>query len=440
MLNNSILPLFKQCLLLVMLLVPVLQLQASEKSSSMLFNKDKSLIYSANFDAGSVSIIDKRSGKLLSENSIGRDIRRIALSADNKLLLASDYLGDKLILLDASDLSVINEVTTEARPFSIVFDKQHQQFYAVSFEKHKLLIINRDGEITDQITIAETPRGLALTDDGRLLITHALTGELSIYDVTSAKPKLNKVLQLVDTEQNDTLSVPQGKPRLLDNIAISPDGTQAWLPHLLWSFGHEFQFQSTVFPAISIIDLTKGKEVELKQQRKLLFKQINIIESGNNQRIVANPHDAAFSEDGKKVIISTAGSEDLIVFDLSRQGKSNKKRHRRKKFQGGVKATQIYRNVPGDNPKALLISEQNLYVQKAMSLDISQFDIGKPGPFSKVKVTNADFAQLVKQDPVLPQMRLGKTLFNSANTAKGGQYPVAGDFWMSCNSCHIDGF
>jgi len=440
MLNKLQTMLLKTFLFFIALLMLALPVQASEKSSSMLFNKDRTLIYSANFDAGSVSIIDKQNGKLLSEKTIGRDIRRIALSADNKLLLASDYLGDKLVLLDANDLSVINEVATEARPFSTIFDKKNQQFYAVSFEKHKLMVINREGQITAQLDIAQTPRGLALTDDGRLLITHALTGELSIYDVTTATPKLNKVLQLLDSEANATLSVPQGKPRLLDNIAISPDGSQAWLPHLLWSFGHDFQFQSTVFPAISIIDLTKGKEAELKQQRKLLFKQINIIESGNNLRIVANPHDAAFTDDGKKVIISTSGSEDLIVFDLSRQGKSNKKRHRRKKFQGGVKATQIFRNIPGDNPKAVLISGQELYVQKAMSLDISEFDIGKPGPFSKVKLKTAEFAALVSEDPVTPQMRLGKTLFNSANTAEGGEYPVAGDFWMSCNSCHLDGF
>ena len=215
---------------------------------------------------------------------------------------------------------------------------------------------------------------------------------------------------------------------MLDNIAISPDGKEAWLPHLLWSFGHDFQFQSTVFPAISIIDLTKGQEAERTQERKLLFKQINIIESGNRVRIVSNPHDAAFSPDGKKVVISAAGSEDLIVFDLSRQGKSNKKRHRRKKFQGGVKATQIYRNVPGDNPRAILIAGAALYVQNAMSLDIAKFDLGKAGPFSKVKLNQAEFSHLVDADPLPEQLRLGKTLFNTANTREGGDFPMAGDF------------
>ena len=69
MLKNSTIILFKQCALLFTLLLLISPLQASQKSSSMLFNKDNTRIYSANFDAGSVSIIDKQSGKLLYEKT-----------------------------------------------------------------------------------------------------------------------------------------------------------------------------------------------------------------------------------------------------------------------------------------------------------------------------------------------------------------------------------
>lgn len=412
----------------------------SEKSSSMLFSQEKTLIISANFDAGSVSILDRKTGALVNESTIGRDIRRIALTNDGKLLLATDYLNDQVVLLDAKTLQTKQVTAVSSRPFGVVFDALNQQFYVTSFERDKLLVINRQGEITQTLETASTPRGLALTDDGRLLVTHSLSGQVSIYDVTKKQPKLTKTIQLVDSEADSVKTNPQGKPRLLDNIVISPDGTQAWLPHVLWSFGHDFQFQSTVFPTISLLDLTVGDEHEIIDERKQLFKQINIIESGNRVRIVSNPHDGAFTDDGKKVIFTLAGSEDLMVFDLSRQGKKNKKRHRRKKFQGGVKAIQIYRNVPGNNPRGLLINGRELYVQNAMSLDIAKFDTGAAGPFAKVKLTQANFADLVKADPLPKQLREGKTLFNSANMADSPNFPMAGDFWMSCNSCHLDGF
>jgi len=412
-------------------------------SRSILMTHNKTQIISANFDAGSISLIQRDTGEITVERKVGRDIRRIALSDNTSKpkLLASDYLGEQLILLDANSLEIIRKISVPSRPFGVLFNPELQVFYAVSFEESKLLVISLDGEILSTLSTESTPRGLSLSNDQRLLVTHAMTGQISIYNVDTQKPQLRKVIQLRDSPINENKTVSQGKPRLLDNIAISPDGKTAWLPHVLWSFGHDFQFQSTVFPAVSILDISeKGSEHEVLDERKQLFKQINIIENGNKTRIVSNPHDVVFTEDGKKVILSLAGSEDLMVFDLSRQGRKNKKRHRRKKFQGGVKATQIFRNVPGNNPRGLLVDGKNLFVQNAMTLDLVKFDIGKAGPFSRLKLLNAKFADLVKNDPVPEQLRLGKTLFNNANTADYPENAMAGDFWMSCNSCHFDGF
>jgi len=412
---------------------------AENKSRSLDFSRDKQHIISANFDAGSMSLIARDSGKITKQQMLGQDIRRFAV-ANNGMLLASDYLGDQLVLVDAKTLVIHKRIPVPSRPFGVIYDSGNDQFYVTSFEQAKLLVITADGNLISTSETEPTPRGLAMTNDGRLLVTHAMTGQLSIFDVNGDKPQLKRVISLSDTPSDSKRSVPQGKPRLLDNIAISPDGKTAWLPHVLWSFSQNFQFQSTVFPAVSIIDLTRDHEHELVERRKQLFKQINIVGNGNKTRIVSNPHDVTFSQDGKKVIISLAGSEDLMVFDLSRVRKKSKKRHRRKKFQGGVKATQIYRNVPGNNPKGLLIDGRELLVQKAMSLDITTFDIGGVGPFAKLKLKQADYAKLVERDPLSQQMRRGKTLFNSANSADNPNFPMAGDFWMSCNSCHFDGF
>ncbi len=433
---------FRRCLKFISLctLVVFQPAYSADKSTSIRWSQDKSKIYSSNFDGGSVSIIDRYSGDLIKETILGKDIRRLAFNSDQSRLLASDYLADELILLDAETLEEKQRVKTPARPFAVLFDDKNNQFYATAFEGRKLLVISKEGEITQTIDTADTPRGLALTNDQRLLMTHALSGEVSIYDVSTATPALSRIIKLVDTPVDKKRTTPQGKPRLLDNIAISPDGSRAWLPHVLWSFTQNFQFQSTVFPAISILDLTPGDEKEITEERKQLFRQINIVESGNKTRIVSNPHDAVFADDGKKLFVSLAGSEDLMVFDLSRQGKKNKKRHRRKKFQGGVKATQIYRNIPGDNPRGLLIEGQDLFVQNAMSLDLVKFNTGAPGPFGKAKPVKPDFASLVGNDPLTGDMRLGKTLFNNANPTDYPDFPMTGDFWMSCNSCHFDGF
>jgi len=444
-------------LISVFVLWPIGQAVAAESSSSIINNSNGSILYTANFDGGSITAINPNTVTNRREQVLGKDIRRLALNHDESQLLASDYLGGKIFWLDSESLKVEHELNVDGRPFGIVHDNQSQLYWLTLFEKSQLLALNEHGHIVYRLDTLETPRGLALTSDKRLLVSHAMTGQVSIYDVSASsqseeKAKLIKVIQLASLENEDEF-VSQGLPRMLDDIALSPDESEAWLPHLLWNFDHEFQFQSTIFPAVSILDLTPGQETERVSLRKELFKQINIIDNNNRTKIVSNPHDAEFSSDGSKVYITFSGSEDLVVFDRSRSmaasniGKTKRKKKRSKRRQGklsqGAKVTQILRNLPGDNPRGLLITsaanEENVYVQNAISQDI---DLITPavGNFGKAKVKQAALFNTVENDPLRPALRRGSRLFNLANNTDTAEFPMTGDFWMSCNSCHLDGF
>ena len=223
-------------------------------------------LVTANQSAGSVTLLERDSGKRMKEVQLGGDLRQLA-RADDGTLLVTDYSGDRLLLLD-DDLDLERAIPTGHRPYGVIFDPKRQWFWVTLFESARLQAYDTAGNLQLDTKTAETPRGLALTDDDRLLLTHAMTGQLAIYDLaklgnnakgatllktTLPKPRL---ITLAETH-SDTPSDSQGLPRLLDGIALSPDGSEAWLPHVLWSFDHPFQFQSTVFPVVSIIDLNE---------------------------------------------------------------------------------------------------------------------------------------------------------------------------------------
>ncbi|WP_417243079.1 hypothetical protein [Celeribacter sp.] len=408
-------------LALSLILVASAGLAANESGS--LVERD-GVLFSANNAAGSVSWVDQQTGTRLGEVRIGGDLRRLSLD-NGGVLAVTDLSGGRVVFVDWKTREIIREIQVGSRPFGVVFDPRNDLFWVTLFEDHALVAVHPQKGVLHRIATDDTPRGLALLSDGRLLVSHAMVGKVSVHDTTTLPPRNIVTIDLAQTQDTDEF-VSQGAPRLLDDIAVSPDESQAWLPHVLWNFDHLFQFQSTVFPAVSVLDLRPGHEAEQPGRRKQLFRQIALkdpvqtrFDGSPKTIIVSNPHDAAFSADGTRVFVTMAGSEDLVTFETG----------------GAGNATQILRHLPGTNPRGLVVSASEAFVQNAMSLDLTRLSVdGAP------HVEQAQFATLVDRDPVDPALRSGMTLFHAGNTDRPEGFPMTGDDWMSCQSCHVDGF
>lgn len=311
---------------LLAFLIPTLS-HSAVNSSALYLTKDTKYIYSANLDGGSVTKIDAKTGEKIFEKVLGSDIRRIAFKSDESIYGGvTDFMKNRVLFLNSNN-EILKTIKTKKidPPMQYFMMKKNRYFFVSIYEDNELWVIDdKSFEVLNKIKTDKTPRGLALTDDGRLLVSHAMIGMVSIYDSRSLARL--KTITLHST-QNDDEFVSQGKPRLLDDIEIKPDGKEAWLPpHVLWNFDHKFQFQSTVFPTVSVLSLENGFEKELTQKRKHLFKSINVQDNNNQTMIVSNPWDLAFSNDGSKAFVTLAGSEDIMVFNIGRSTGNAKKR------------------------------------------------------------------------------------------------------------------
>lgn len=416
--------------------------QGAVTSGSLILSADGQWVYSANAEAGTVSRLARQAPAERIERSLGRDIRQVALSAEGDVLAATGYLSDTLWLLDAHSLEVERHLTLGMRPYGVLFDAHNDWFWVTLFESHELVAVRADGRVERRIATEETPRGLALLSDGRLVVSHSMTGGLSLYDTRSAEvPRLDyRVLRATDHEDE---FVSQGLPRRLDDIAVAPDESELWLPHLLWNFDHPFQFQSTVFPAVSVVAIGADGLTEDLSRRKELFRQINLQDVAGRTQIVSNPVDAEFSPSGDKVFLTLAGSEDLLVFDRARAAAADQTRRSRrvgKLDQGGAQAVQLVRHLPGRQPTGLVVDGDTLLVQNRQSKTLTALTTGGDSPFARVRVTEAEFGRLSQGDALDAESRRGAELFHLGNTDRRPDYPMTGDFWMSCDSCHLDGF
>ncbi|HWO96263.1 MAG TPA: beta-propeller fold lactonase family protein [Bacillus sp. (in: firmicutes)] len=393
----------------------------SVHSDNMIWNEKGDTLYIANMDVNTVSIVDAKTKKVLEEIPVGKEPRQLTLSPDGKQLYVSCLYENQVDVISTKKKKVIDSIKTGIQPYGLVTSQNGDTLYVANYQTGTLSVIDTaDRKEKKEINIGDRPRTVTITKDGKkLYIPHYLDGSISVVD--TEKEKVVKKITLAASPDKPDRKKSQGMPNTIEQFVISPDGTKAFVPHLLTNIDTPIHFEETIFPAVSVIDLKKDEEII--GERKELFEEINILDVKNEAMIVSNPYDIAFQPDGSKAYVVMSGSEDLVVFDLTRGGN----------------ATQILRRIKGDNPRGIEMSKdgENLFVHNAMSHDLAVIQTGGQTPYARAKMTGQPI-KLIQKDSLSKDVREGKTMFYSANSDEFA-ISMTGNNWMSCASCHSDG-
>ncbi len=400
-------------------------------SSPVVYDFERGDVWTANGDVGTVSFVDIDQGRVLQEIQVGRDIRSVALSPDAVWLAAVDREGAAVTLLDAETHEVRRTIPLGTHPRAAVWDAANPRFLYVSLEDDgAVAVVDRTlGVLAQNIPVGPIPAGLAVSRlRPELYATHRIDARVTI--VNRDTRAVDGEVPLADQDADPDPKVPQGHPFAFESLALAPDGVEAWVPHELLAETHPFQFQSTVFPAVSVVDLSQLRTEVVTdpvsgtiQGRKVLFDAINVPDPKGNATIVSQPCAAAIHPNGVAAYALACGSEDLLVFDV---------------LSG--RAIDLVRNLPGDHPVGLALDTagDRAFVLADQSHTLVRLDLAG-GSLVKHPRLLGDPIPLVAKDPVDPEMRAGLTLFYRANSQKG-ELATTGNDWMACGSCHLDGF
>ncbi len=170
-------------------------------------------------------------------------------------------------------------------------------------------------------------------------------------------------------------------------------------------------FQSTVFPALTILDATGNQIARLSVQA-------NPGDGGAFGDVVSGPRAITFSADGGLAFVADTDSEDVLIVDTTAR----------------IEA-QIIRPLPGHLPEGIVWAGGEIYVQERNSEDVAAFIVGKSAAGISVTADGAAFPTLAA-DPMPATLRLGQKLFFSANS---DDVPVTQNHWVACASCHLEG-
>lgn len=390
-------------------------------SNNIIMNKAGSTIYTANIDVDTVTVVDRQTKQVTAEIPVGKAPEQITLSPDEKTLYVSCRYDNKIYIISTETEKVVDSIDVGIEPYGVVTSQDDNKLYVANYRSNIISVINLNSKkVESEIKVGDRPRSIAIAADGKkLYVNQYLDAAISVID--TEKDEVMKVIKLSGSPDQKDPKKSQGIPNALEQFVISPDGKKAWIPHLLTNIDTPIHFDETVFPAISVIDLTKDEEII--DERKELFNEINVKDKKNETIIVSNPYDVVFQPDGGKAYVVMSGSEDLVVVDLNRGGN----------------ATQILRRITGNNPRSAVISPdgEKIYVHNAMSHDLASISTGGNSPYARAKMEGENLP-LISNDSLSPLVREGKTIFYSANSDELAA-DITGNNWMSCITCHADG-
>jgi YVTN family beta-propeller protein len=402
-------------------------------SSSIAVSGDGGTIYVVNADSDSVSLLDANARALVAEISLAPSPpapdgngafapavmpRALALSPDGAALYVTGERSGALYAIDLATRGV-KSVAIGSEPIGVVVSADGRDvFVAISQDDAVVRVDAASLAVVARVQVANEPWALAWSpSDGALLVTHFLTPQLTAID--PATMTVTSLWPIPPTAPRGDRRLAHGQPRGLYDVAARPGSGELWVAHVMLGVDTaqpDLDFESTVFPALSIVNAGGAYRVTLSTQAQDLPGI-----DGSFGDIVSGPHAIAFTHDGALALVVDTNSEDVLAVDAT----------------GDVEAT-LLRPLPGHMPEGIAVSpdDRYAYVDERNTGDVAVVRVDRSGARPALAVDGAPIARFASADPMPAAIRFGQHLFYSANS---DEYPITRNHWVACASCHLEG-
>jgi YVTN family beta-propeller protein len=373
---------------------------------ALALSADGSRLLTANQTAGTVSLVDTKSGRVLREIKTGDKPAGVAMSGDGRRGIVTHWYGYDVALLDLKDdgITVAGRIEVGPEPRGVAITADGATAFVAEGAGNEVVRVDLNGrKVTGRLTVGREPRGIALSPDGsRLLVGNARSQDVSVVDVRAWK-----VLHTLPIDGDNLRQVTfgsDGKTAYIANMRNRKFPTTRNNIDLGWVLGQR----------LTRIDLA-GKEPA--------FATLSLDPQG---KAASDAHGVAISPDQKLLAVSCGGSHEVMIFRTDRK---------RLPWQLGrsrdliapelLKNDGRYRRLElGGRPTELAFAPDNktLYVANYLA--------------DAVQVVDAESAKLIRTidlgGPKTPSLaRRGEILFHEARRSFNQ--------WYSCNTCHSDG-
>ena len=381
------------------------------QASTLAMDEARDRLFNVNPDQDTVTATSASKLAAVWEMPAGSDPKTLAVDRGTGRVWVASSGDDTIRVLEGGDGSLAATIALPfgAQPFGIAATPDGSRMIATLMGRGEAVVIDaKSMRILKFVTLGPTPRGLAISADGRFayvarFISPSTHGQVYKMDIDSGV--LAGVIPLRFHPGPDTEASGRGVPNYLGLIGISPDGRGLFVPSKkdniargLKRDGLPLTFESSVRAIVSRVDLDRDAEDE-------------------SSRVDLNDRDmplaVAFTPLGDTALVSVQGSNTVNVLDAYRASD----------------VTSI-ENV-GLAPQGLVVSEdgRRLYAHSFLSRQVLAYDISRLPQVAKLREI-----PLVAREKLPAQVLLGKQVFYNAKDRR-----MSRDGYISCASCHLDG-
>lgn len=387
-----------------------------QTSSSIIFDAERGLVITANTDNGTVTLVDAVTLEKVAEIPVFTHPVALALSPDGLLwVVHQDDYAVAIVDIEAERAVDFFRLPYASQPAGIVFSPGGDAYIPLFALGEVVRVDGTTHEIVAQRAVAPFLRGITLAGDAASLwvtrfITQGTNGEVYRLDAETLETVARYDL-IEDTTTEDLDVQGRGLPNYIFSVAVTPDGTRAWVPSKkdnmargLERDGLPLTQDTAVRPLVSVLDLTTNMEI---YEERIDLDDRNL------------PQHVTFTPLGDWAFVSVFGSNMVELRDAFDRS-----------FVTSLRGDKLLGPVG-----SVLAPNNRLMVLADLARTLVVYDIGDL--LSGVDQATKLVAEipLVSVEKLSAEVLRGKQVFSNAEDKR-----MASEGYLSCASCHLDGF
>ena len=385
-------------------------------ASSIILDAFRGRVWCVNPDQGSVSAVDAYKHTLLFEAPAGVSPQTLAQAPDGSIWVANHESATLSALSpDNGNLQATLGLPYGAGPQGIAFNPQTGAGYVTLEGSGKLLRFDpATRKVTGEVDLGPTPRGLAVTGDGkRIFVSRFISpaDHSEVWEVDAATFARTRTIILALDESPDSETSGGGVLNYLAAVVISPDGKEALVPCEKDNTGRgpvrnglPLTHENSLRTAMAHIDLRNDTEDPLRRDD---FDNASLASA------------AVYSPLGDFFFTALQGSNAVHAMDPYNHG------------------AVLERNKQvGAAPRGLVLDpkSQQLFVHNFLDRSVSIFDLASVLANTEYVSKRLATVVTVSHEALSDAELRGKRIFYNASDTR-----MSLDGYISCAGCHLGG-